>query len=608
VSAFCSFKVNHFVSTIQSRKSVLPGLAGWLTLADSRLLWRAAVGRLRLPLLLAAALAAAAVPIVTCVGWRDPSNSMEKLCLGCGQETWLRWHAGDNRAWWLPSYRCEPRVVKPPLLVWLQLLSFSGMGADDYRLSELVLRARLASALLALLTLAATCWLACTLSGPAAGLFATLVLGSMFFFHYEARVCTYDMPLTAFVTLALAAGCWAVYGSGGGRSRLVWYAAWLLCGLALGCAWLTKGPIGVGWPLPALVAAAWSDRACRSRHFGGLAVALFTAACIAVPWYVAVAVNVPGAWRQWFSEWRQARQHPRPPFYYVRLLIWLLPWTYWLSAAAVGLWRRLRADEALRRRLAPALCWFGCWLLLLSLADAKDKRYALPLLPAASVLLAVAVAERLMDGRSWLRGRWRLHWAGLLCATLALTLVGCVPELLASLTGLRAGPLPPVSFWLLAGCLLVALVLLGWRAQARRLWPAALLATALWAMPVSSLGWLIYVTSDAGRNPIKGEGQRVARVTASGRLYHLQWPPKPTTLNEDFLLFACRPIPTLTPEELARRSAAAGGEIYVIASGEPAEADWLKRHHFRPLTSFRDHVKRSLQLWRYALGRQAGMP
>ena len=78
------------------------------------------------------------------LGAPDCEFHMEVMALASSQEAWLS-QQSDSRAWLIPSWNGAPRVNKPPLLVWINLLAWRGLppGAS---VETLVQRARQAAA------------------------------------------------------------------------------------------------------------------------------------------------------------------------------------------------------------------------------------------------------------------------------------------------------------------------------------------------------------------------------------------------------------------------------------------------------------------------------
>src|SRR5207248_1410273 len=108
------------------------------------------------------------------------------------------------------------------------------------------------------------------------------------------RLLLLDGLLTLWVVLAVLAAFEAVRGD---RLRWSW---WLLSALACGLGILTKGPVALVLLAPPLwLYRGLTGRGCRPGRLGWL-VFLAVALAIAVPWYAALAVRVPGFVRYFF--------------------------------------------------------------------------------------------------------------------------------------------------------------------------------------------------------------------------------------------------------------------------------------------------------------------
>ena len=63
-------------------------------------------------------------------GKPPPRHWMEAVSLHTSRETWLAIRDGDSGAWLTPTQNGRVRVKKPPMLVWLNLLSWSDLESD----------------------------------------------------------------------------------------------------------------------------------------------------------------------------------------------------------------------------------------------------------------------------------------------------------------------------------------------------------------------------------------------------------------------------------------------------------------------------------------------
>ena len=303
-----------------------------------------------------------------------------------------------------PTFNFELRAAKPALLYWLQVASYRVFSVSEFA-------ARMPSVLCAMLTVILTYELGRRMFSPTTGLLAGLVLASAVEFCTLAHAATPDSLLLACTMLTFFL-FWRG-AEGGGRG---WFVP---TGFAAGLAVLAKGPVGVA--LPGLVIGTyflWSRQFRRlwDRRlvWGGLVFA-----CVALPWYVLVAVETRAEFlREFLGNQNLHRflspmeNHRGPVFYHLAgLFVFFAPWCIFLGATLWYAFRAVQSPRAAARGLEreasppPAenrepyrflLAWFLCYLIFFSLAATKLPNYVLPLYPALAVLTA-----RFLD-------RWRL--------------------------------------------------------------------------------------------------------------------------------------------------------------------------------------------------------
>jgi 4-amino-4-deoxy-L-arabinose transferase-like glycosyltransferase len=179
---------------------------------------------------------------------------------------WEMRHSGD---WRTPTFLGKPWFEKPPLLYWLMVGSMRVFGENEFAL-------RLPSALMYALTLLLLAWWGNRRLGQGAGSWAALLFALAPLSLILARLAITDMALAFFLTVAVIA-LWEARGLG-------WS---LIGGVALGLAFLTKGPFGLG--LVGLLYL-WNARMLHARglRFRWVLFALGIALLTALPWYVGV--------------------------------------------------------------------------------------------------------------------------------------------------------------------------------------------------------------------------------------------------------------------------------------------------------------------------------
>ena len=318
----------------------------------------------------------------------------------------------EMNPWLVPNFNGEPRLRKPPLPYWT-VAALSRVSGEVNEWS-----ARLPSALAALGTVALVTALVWRRSGQRAALLTGAALATSGFFLIMGRRAMADMPLTFYCTACVAALWMAVETRS--RARFAWLIA---AGAAAGLAMLAKGPAPlVILPGPALAAlvllfarrgapqpgVAQSPPTGMTQPgaavlqgqwrwtLGGLAVAAVVFLAITLPWPIYIYTHVPNALTVWQTESveRAAGRygHEESPWFYVlRLPYFILPWTfflvYGLGLAIRGLWR----DPPARPWLLVVLAWLIGPLVGFSLAAGKQDHYLLPSIPAAAILIGMAM-------------------------------------------------------------------------------------------------------------------------------------------------------------------------------------------------------------------------
>ena len=278
-----------------------------------------------------------------------------------------------------PRLEGSPWLEKPPLLFWVQALSFRVFGVSEAA-------ARLPVALLGLLCALAAGGLARHLAGFRAGVLAILILCTSTLFFIFARAGSTDMPLTACLTVSLVCG----YRAAGSRNPL-WS---LLSGAALGAAALAKGPIAlILFGGIFTVYFLWIEK----LEWGWRHLLAGTAAFLAtsVPWYWSVWVE--NGYSFFVTFWlnhhlarvmSDLHHHSQPFWYYLAVLaVGFFPWTPFLAGSFVRLWRS-RTGAGPDHSQVFLWIWVALPVVFFSLSESKLPGYVLPVVPALALLVA----------------------------------------------------------------------------------------------------------------------------------------------------------------------------------------------------------------------------
>ncbi|RAK68122.1 ArnT family glycosyltransferase [Hymenobacter edaphi] len=335
----------------------------------------------------------------------------------------------QRREYLVPYYQGQPDLwnAKPPLHLWLLMLSFSALGPTELALRLPAALAALATT--ALVYAAGRRWL----GSPAAGLLAALILVTAggFTALHVARAGDFDATLTLWTTLGTLA--WLGYLQTG-RAGLAGAT-----GGSFALAFLTKG-LAALLPGPGLLLAVWATGQGRQlrRPAPWLAAGLVLAAVAG--WYGLREALAPGylaAVQQ--HELRLATENVenngQPLLWYVGRLL-EFNFSAWLAPAllAVALaWRRPDGSPA-QGLVRGAAAVAGGHLLVLSLTRTKLAWYDAPLYPLLALLAAAGIgwAARALAAHY----RWQPHPAVLLALPL-LVVAGPYADRMAHLRELQ---------------------------------------------------------------------------------------------------------------------------------------------------------------------------
>ncbi len=329
-------------------------------------------------------------------------------------------HMLETGDWVYPWHNGRPRHTKPPFFNWVQAPTFALLGVSEFS-------ARLPSVLASVGTGLLLFFFTARLRGrgvAAAALVTWLVLPQT---HLWAKMTITDAVLTCLLTGALIAAYRGLERPQGG---LGWY---VVSGLLMGCATLTKGPVGIVVPagiygLYVVLTGSWR------RGFGqpGPYVALLAALIVSVPWYaVQVAHYGRGYTDDFFGRHnveRYAKSGGGPgPVGWLwpipTVLLFAFPVSVLLPRLLIDPLRALRqareGDMVQRWRLFLA-AWVVTNVVLFAPCATRLPHYLMALYPAAAMLIAdllvreAAPAESVPRRSRWIVGAWLL--SGLLMA------------------------------------------------------------------------------------------------------------------------------------------------------------------------------------------------
>jgi 4-amino-4-deoxy-L-arabinose transferase-like glycosyltransferase len=319
----------------------------------------------------------------------------------------------EQGRWVTPILEGKPWLEKPPLYYWLTIPVYALFGTGETT-------ARIATAVLAVFTALTTLWLGNLLWSRIAGFLSAMILLSSLGFLAYGRSASTDMPLTAFLTAALASFAGAILRPGLARWKL--WLGYVCLGLAI----LAKGPValilvgGIAFAFWCLDERGGSIRAIRPAS--GLILTL----AVALPWHwLAFRQNGFSFIAVFFINHNFARyvtdvhHHAQPFYYYLPVLAGLIfPWTGWVTLLwPQSLRAQLRAWRDWDRRVVFLCCWIAFPLVFFSFSGSKLAGYVLPLLVPIALLLGARLTELLQGSSKASRASPWIHL--IVCAAVA---------------------------------------------------------------------------------------------------------------------------------------------------------------------------------------------
>lgn len=289
----------------------------------------------------------------------------------------------------VPHFEGQPRLVKPPLLHWIQSALFRPFGPSE-RL------ARLPSAAATLLSLLIVGWVALRRFGHEGALWAAAILGSMPLVVAVGKLGTLDALLAVHVFAVIALDIAEPEETGSHMGLAV--------GFLLGLAFLTKGPVGVVVPLLVMLAGRTASRREILPRRQAIVEAVAGWCVVVLPWTLAFVTRLGfdrafGIVRgEALERFFAGADHIEPPWFFLGVIaVGIFPW---IGAVVVALARVVvqRSDPASRTALYAG-AGLVAGLLFFSLSKSKLVTYILPLPPLAAILLTWELGQELESPR-----------------------------------------------------------------------------------------------------------------------------------------------------------------------------------------------------------------
>ncbi len=305
-------------------------------------------------------------------------------------------------------FQDEARNKKPVGIYWLQagvVRAGEILGVPDAR--RTIWLYRLPSLFGAIGAVLLTYWAALPFVTRRNAFIAAMLLASTILLGVEARLAKTDAVVT--LTVVAAMGALARLRLREDRS----FANAAIFWTAIGAGILVKGPITPMIPAFAAVVLSVQDRSARWLLPLRPVLGLLWCAAIAAPWLVLIYIKTSGAFfsdaigGDMLDKLAGAKEaHGAPPLTYLTV--------FWLTAWPMAPFAALAAPFVWNNGRLPKVAFLLAWLVpawaLFELVPTKLPHYVLPLYPAITVLVAMAVEAGAMN----LESRWRKAVAMLL--------------------------------------------------------------------------------------------------------------------------------------------------------------------------------------------------
>jgi len=293
----------------------------------------------------------------------------------------------NSRDYVVPTFEGQPRLVKPPLLHWVQVALFQVAGPSE-------LMARLPAAAATFMSLLLVAWIGWRRFGVEGSAWAAAIFLTCPLVVLIARIGTLDALLSVHVLAVIALDLVQHDHTEIERTAVI--------GGLLGLAFLVKGPVGIVLPLVMILA----GRTATGRDVvpsvkTGL-TAILAALAVVLPWGLVFLervgrTNVVHLVRAEVLDRAVAgTAHVEPWWFYLAVcLVAFLPWAGPLFLGIVRGFSRWRDTDSPTGPYAAAA--FTAGLVFFSVSKGKLPNYILPLAPLAALVVTFELGQALVN-------------------------------------------------------------------------------------------------------------------------------------------------------------------------------------------------------------------
>jgi 4-amino-4-deoxy-L-arabinose transferase len=286
----------------------------------------------------------------------------------------------------VPTFEGVPRLVKPPLLHWIQASLFRIAGPSE-------MLARLPSAGATFVSLLLVGWIGWRRFGVEGAAWSTAVFLTFPLVVMIARIGTLDALLSVHILAVVALDLVQPDGTGLQRSAVI--------GGLLGLSFLVKGPVGVALPIVVMLAGRTATGRDVLPSLRTLITASLAWCAVVLPWGLVFIQRVGGgavagtikseALERYFA----GTAHVEPWWFYAKVAaVAFLPWVAPLVIGTVRALARWRDPDSPTGPYAAAGLVAG--MIFLSLGKGKLANYVLPLAPLAALVVTFELGQELV--------------------------------------------------------------------------------------------------------------------------------------------------------------------------------------------------------------------
>jgi 4-amino-4-deoxy-L-arabinose transferase-like glycosyltransferase len=286
----------------------------------------------------------------------------------------------------VPTFEGQPRLVKPPMIHWVQASLFRIDGPNE-------MLARLPSAGATLVSLLLVAWIGWRRFGVEGSAWSAAVFLTFPIVVMVARIGTLDALLSVHIAALLALDMVQPEGTGLQRSAVI--------GGLLGLAFMIKGPVGVALPLVVMLAGRTATGRDVLPSLKTLVTALLAWCAVVLPWGLVFIQRVGGgaaagtlkteALERYFA----GTAHVEPWWFYTKVAaVAFLPWAAPLAIGIVRALARWRDPDSPTGPYAASGLVAG--LVFFSLGKGKLANYILPLAPLAALVVTFELGQELV--------------------------------------------------------------------------------------------------------------------------------------------------------------------------------------------------------------------